>query len=104
MIPYLEPNHQCLSYTPPNAEYALAALEYAKDNIRITSIAPGGVDTAMLRYAREARGLTFEEGSKAIPIGRTNTVEEMARAVMFLSSDEAAFHGSLVDVTSGMLD
>jgi NAD(P)-dependent dehydrogenase (short-subunit alcohol dehydrogenase family) len=49
--------------------------------------------------------MSFEEGSKAIPIGRTNTVEEMARTVMFLASDDAtAFHGSLVDVTSGILD
>lgn len=97
--PYSVSKHAVLGLTK------VAALEYAKDNIRITSISPGGVDTAMLRRAREARGLTFEEGSKAIPIGRTNTVEEMARAVMFLTSDEAsAFHGSLVDVTSGMLD
>jgi len=36
---------------------------YAKDNIRITSISPGGVDTPMLRYAREQRGISFEEGS-----------------------------------------
>jgi len=49
--------------------------------------------------------MSFEQGSKAIPIQRTNTVEEMARTVMFLTSDEAtALHGSLVDVTSGMLD
>lgn len=97
--PYSVSKHAVLGLTK------VAALEYAKDNIRITSISPGGVDTPMLRYARETRGLTFEEGSKAIPIGRTNTVEEMARAVMFLASDEAsAFHGSLVDVTSGMLD
>ncbi|MBW4471512.1 MAG: SDR family oxidoreductase [Stenomitos rutilans HA7619-LM2] len=97
--PYSVSKHAVLGLTK------VAALEYAKDNIRITSISPGGVDTAMLRQAREARGLTFEEGSKFIPIQRTNTVEEMARAVMLLSSDEAsAFHGSLVDVTSGMLD
>lgn len=97
--PYSVSKHAVLGLTK------VAALEYAKDNIRITSISPGGVDTAMLRRAREARGLTFEEGSKFIPIQRTNTVEEMARTVMFLSSDEAtAFHGSLVDVTSGMLD
>lgn len=83
----------------------VAALEYAHDNIRITSIAPGGVDTPMLRAVREQRGMTFEQGSKAIPIGRTNTVEEMARTVMFLASDDAsAWHGSMVDVTSGMLD
>jgi len=97
--PYSVSKHALLGLTK------VAALEYAKDNIRITSISPGGVDTPMLRYAREQRGISFEEGSRAIPIGRTNTVEEMARAVMFLASDDAtAFHGSLVDVTSGFLD
>lgn len=83
----------------------VAALEYAKDNIRVTSIAPGGVDTPMLRTVRAQRGVTPEQISKSIPIGRTNTTEEMARAVMFLCSDEAtAFHGANVDVTGGMLD
>jgi NAD(P)-dependent dehydrogenase (short-subunit alcohol dehydrogenase family) len=97
--PYSVSKHAVLGLTK------VAALEYAKNNIRITSISPGGVDTPMLRRAREQRGLTFEQGSQAIPIGRTNTVEEMARAVMFLTSDEAsAFHGSVVDVTSGMLN
>lgn len=97
--PYSTSKHAIIALTK------VAALEYAKDNIRITSISPGGVDTPMLRYAREKRGLSFEEGAKFIPIQRTNTVEEMARTVMFLASDEAtALHGSLVDVTSGMLD
>ncbi len=97
--PYSVSKHALLGLTK------VAALEYAKDNIRITSISPGGVDTPMLRRVREQRGMSFEEGSKAIPIGRTNTVEEMARTVMFLASDDAsAFHGSLVDVTSGILD
>ena len=97
--PYSTSKHGIIGLTK------VAALEYAKDNIRITSISPGGVDTPMLRYAREQRGMSFAEGSKAIPIQRTNTVEEMARTVMFLTSDEAtALHGSLVDVTSGMLD
>lgn len=97
--PYSVSKHAALGLTK------VAALEYAKDNIRICSISPGGVDTRMLRRVREQRGISFEEGSQGIPIGRTNTVEEMARAVMFLASDEAtAFHGSLVDVTGGILD
>ena len=99
LSPYSASKHAVASLTK------VAALEYAHNNIRVSSISPGGVDTPMLRYARAKRGVSFEEGSKGIPIGRTNTVEEMARAVMFLASDEAtAFHGSLVDVTGGMLD
>ncbi|MBD2776023.1 SDR family oxidoreductase [Iningainema sp. BLCCT55] len=99
LSPYSASKHAVASLTK------VAALEYARNNIRVSSISPGGVDTPMLRYARAKRGVSFEEGSKGIPIGRTNTVEEMARAVMFLASDDAtAFQGSLVDVTGGMLD
>lgn len=99
LSPYSASKHAVASLTK------VAALEYAQNNIRVSSISPGGVDTPMLRYARAKRGVSFEEGSKGIPIGRTNTVEEMARAVMFLASDDATgFHGSLVDVTGGMLD
>ena len=97
--PYSTSKHAVIGLTK------IAALEYARNNIRVTSISPGGVDTPMLRRVREQRGVSFEQGSQGIPIGRTNTVEEMARTVMFLSSDEAtAFHGSVIDVTGGMLD
>jgi NAD(P)-dependent dehydrogenase (short-subunit alcohol dehydrogenase family) len=96
--PYSVSKHGVLALTK------VAALEFARNNIRIMSISPGGVDTPMLRAVRAQRGMSFDEGSKFIPIQRTNTVEEMARTVMFLACDEAsAFHGSLVDVTSGML-
>lgn len=97
--PYSTSKHAVIGLTK------IAALEYARNNIRVASISPGGVDTPMLRRVREQRGVSFEEGAQGIPIGRTNTVEEMARTVMFLASDDAtAFHGSVVDVTGGMLD
>lgn len=97
--PYSTSKHAVIGLTK------IAALEYARNNIRVASISPGGVDTPMLRRVREQRGVSFEQGSQGIPIGRTNTVEEMARTVMFLASDEAtAFHGSVIDVTGGMLD
>lgn len=67
--------------------------------------APGGVDTPMLQYSMKRMGVTPEQATAGVPIRRINTVEEMARAVMFLSSDDASsFAGSNVDVTGGMLD
>ncbi|AGY60341.1 SDR family NAD(P)-dependent oxidoreductase [Gloeobacter kilaueensis] len=99
IAPYGASKHAILSLTKT------AALAFAAKNIRISSIAPGGVDTAMLRYARERQGIRPEQGAMGIPIHRTNTVEEIARAVLFLSSDDAtSFAGSNVDVTGGMLD
>ncbi len=79
-------------------------LEYTPKNIRINSISPGGVDTPMLQRALKGFGVTAEQAAAGVPIRRINTVEEMARAVMFLSSDEASsFAGSIIDVTGGML-
>lgn len=81
-----------------------AALEYVPRNIRINSISPGAVDTPMLRRALVGFKTTAEELAKTIPIRRVNTVEEMARAVMFLSSDDASsVAGMDLDVTGGML-
>lgn len=81
-----------------------AALEYVPNNIRINSISPGAVDTPMLRRALVGFKTSAEEIAKTIPIRRVNTVEEMARIVMFLSSDEASsVAGMDMDVTGGML-
>ena len=96
--PYIVSNHGRLGLT------RVAALEYAKDNIRIASIAPGIVDTQMIARLGEGRQ-TAEELAKSLPIGRMTTPEEIARAVMLLASDDAtALHGSNVDVTAGLLD
>ena len=81
-----------------------AALEYVPQNIRINSISPGAVDTPMLRRALAGFKTTAEELARTIPIRRVNTVEEMARAVMFLSGDDASsVAGMDLDVTGGML-
>lgn len=81
-----------------------AALEYTPKNIRINSISPGAVDTPMLRRALVGFKTTPEEVAKTIPVRRISTVEEMARVVMFLSSDDASsVAGMDMDVTGGML-
>jgi len=74
-----------------------AAMEYVKANIRINAVSPGGVNTAMLLNAPpEVRALI--EG--AHPIGRTGTTQEIAKAVVWLCSDEASFvlgHNMIID-------
>ncbi|KAM3109782.1 SDR family NAD(P)-dependent oxidoreductase [Phormidesmis sp. 146-33] len=98
IAPYNASKHAVISLT------RVAALEYARNNIRVCSISPGGVDTPMLRYAFAQRKVAFEEGEKTLPIGRANTSEEMAETVLFLASPQgSAFHGSAVDVTCGLL-
>jgi NAD(P)-dependent dehydrogenase (short-subunit alcohol dehydrogenase family) len=77
-----------------------AALDYAAANIRINAICPGIIDTEMMR--RFTGGT--EEGRAAIiaqePIGRMGQPDEIAAAVLWICSDEAAFtvgHAMVVD-------
>jgi NAD(P)-dependent dehydrogenase (short-subunit alcohol dehydrogenase family) len=72
------------------------ALEVARDNIRVNAICPG--DTYVERWIVDERrdpSISFEEELKAmgadIPIGRVARAEEIARAVLFLASDDASF-------------
>jgi NAD(P)-dependent dehydrogenase (short-subunit alcohol dehydrogenase family) len=68
-----------------------AALDYAKDGIRVNVIAPGYVDTPMME---RFTGGTPEGRAKVMaeePVGRPAAPEEIAAAVLWLCSDSAAF-------------
>jgi NAD(P)-dependent dehydrogenase (short-subunit alcohol dehydrogenase family) len=77
-----------------------AALDYADQGIRINAICPGIIDTEMMR---RFTGDTNEGRAAVIaqePIGRMGRPEEIAAAVLWLCSDEAAFtvgHAMVVD-------
>jgi NAD(P)-dependent dehydrogenase (short-subunit alcohol dehydrogenase family) len=76
-----------------------AALDYIKDGIRINAVCPGGTHTAML--AEWFKDPEVERmANAATPIGRMADPAEIARAVLFLSSEESSFmvgHALLVD-------
>lgn len=70
------------------------AVEYAQRGIRVNAVAPGTVDTPMLRkamarYADPSAFLNFL--LKGHPIGRIAEPIEIANAILFLASDEASF-------------
>lgn len=71
------------------------ALDHAAENIRINAVCPTDIMTPMLADEFRAMGLGEEEGLEAlgeqIPLGRVGTPEEVARAVLFLASEQAAF-------------
>jgi NAD(P)-dependent dehydrogenase (short-subunit alcohol dehydrogenase family) len=67
-----------------------AALDHIKDGIRINAICPGGTQTAML--AEWFKDPEVERAALSqTPIGRMASPEEIARAVLFLASEDASF-------------
>ncbi len=76
------------------------ALELAPYRIRVNAIAPGLTDTAQPRYGSSEAELT--EAARTIPFGRMARPEEIARAAVFLASDNAGFvTGQTLHVNGG---
>jgi len=71
------------------------AVDLATTGIRVNSVSPGPVRTAMTEGFNAARGLEWEEGAQAmaagIPMGRVGTAEEAAAPVLFLLSRDASY-------------
>lgn len=98
IAPYSASKHAVISLTK------VAALEYADKNIRINSVSPGAVDTPMLRRALAAWNTDLKTTAQEYPIKRIVQAEEIARSVMWLSSDDATcITGMDVDATGGYL-
>jgi NAD(P)-dependent dehydrogenase (short-subunit alcohol dehydrogenase family) len=68
----------------------VAALEYATQGIRVNAVCPGGTDTPMLRNWFQEPGI--EAHVKALhPLNRWADPKEIAKAVLFLCSDDASY-------------
>ena len=65
------------------------ALELAPHRIRVNAIAPGLTDTAQPRYGSSEEEIA--EMAAANPLGRIAQPEDIARAALFLASDQAGF-------------
>jgi len=76
------------------------ALEVASRNITVNAVAPGLIDTDMTRAIAEG---AHEEWAARIPLKRLGTPDDVASAVVFLASDEAAYiTGHVLAVNGGM--
>jgi len=76
------------------------ALGYVKDNIRVNAVCPGNTRTAILDHVMQRMPEVYESLMAATPIGRLAEPEEIARAVVWLCSDQASFvtgHAMVVD-------
>lgn len=68
-----------------------AALEYAKQNIRVNAVCPGIIQTPMIDRATNKNEALKVQLIAAEPIGRMGTPEEVAAAVLWLSSGQSTF-------------
>jgi 3-oxoacyl-[acyl-carrier protein] reductase len=76
------------------------ALEVASRQITVNAVAPGLIDTDMTRSLAAGRQ---EDWAARIPLGRLGRPEDVAAAVAFLASDEAAYiTGHVLAVNGGM--
>jgi len=71
------------------------ALDHAQGDIRINAVCPTDIMTPMLTAELHATGISEKEGlaalGESIPMGRVGMPEEVARAVLFLASEQASF-------------
>jgi NAD(P)-dependent dehydrogenase (short-subunit alcohol dehydrogenase family) len=85
------------------------ALDHAAENIRCNCIAPGSIQTPMLEaaanlFSAHDPAQALRDWGRAHPLGRVGTPEEVARLVLFLASDDAAFcTGGCYRVDGGLL-
>lgn len=80
------------------------AIDHGRQGIRVNCICPGDVDTPMLPRDAKARGLSWEDYTAACanrPLGRVGTVGEIAKAVLFLASEDSSFMTGAALVVDG---
>ncbi|WP_323837837.1 SDR family NAD(P)-dependent oxidoreductase [Photorhabdus africana] len=81
-IAYVAAKHAVLGMTKT------AALEYAKQEIRINAVGPGGIDTPLMSSLDIN---IVQKMTKSHPVGRLGTPDEVAALTCFLLSQDASF-------------
>ena len=80
------------------------AIDHGRQGIRVNCICPGDVETPMLPEDAKMRGLKWDDyiaGCANRPLGRVGTADEIAKAVLFLASDDSSFMTGAALVVDG---
>jgi len=96
-IAYVSAKHAVVGMTK------VAALENGAANIRVNSVAPGAIDTPMIRGALEAIGSTEAEFAPQLSLlGRFGQPREVAQASLWLASEQSSYvTGTTIHVDAG---
>ncbi|MFM6928355.1 MAG: SDR family oxidoreductase [Bdellovibrio sp.] len=85
LAPYVASKHAVLGLTKT------AALEYAKQNIRVNAVCPGVIQTPMIDRFIKHTHQSLDQFKQSIPMGRLGTPEEIAEVVLWLNSEKASY-------------
>jgi NAD(P)-dependent dehydrogenase (short-subunit alcohol dehydrogenase family) len=81
------------------------AIDHGPQGIRVNCLCPGDVDTPMLPADAKIRGIEWTDylaEASDRPLGRIGTPEEIAKAALFLASDDSSFMtGAVLAVDGG---
>ena len=81
----------------------VAAMEYGHKGVRVNSVHPGGIDTAMGNPYAEQK-VEVNKRYTMVPLQRVGEPDEVARTSLFLASDESSYLcGAEIAVDGGML-
>ncbi len=83
--PYVASKHAVMGLTRS------AALDYAKQGIRINAVNPGPIATDLMARSANQMGITLDGLGSWVPMGRIGQTTEIAQAVVFLCSDAASY-------------
>jgi 3-oxoacyl-[acyl-carrier protein] reductase len=94
--------HYAASKAGINGLIRAAAIELAPDGITVNGVEPGNILTEGVRAERAPEYIRAME--RSVPLGRLGTPEDVAHAVLFLASDEAAYiTGTTIVVDGGQI-
>jgi NAD(P)-dependent dehydrogenase (short-subunit alcohol dehydrogenase family) len=100
--PYIASKHAVVGLT------RTAALEVARQGIRVNAVAPGFIDTRMMGDLDQAHSAgdvaeTRRRREAVVPLGRYGSPEEVAGVITFLLSDDASYMtGNIVLIDGGL--
>jgi len=82
----------------------LMSVEWGPYGIRVNAVAPGFIDAGMSAPFFKDKAVRKQRGG-GVPLRRLGTAEDVAKAVMFLASDDAAYiSGQEIAIDGGVIN